>query len=225
MPSGTLMKVRVYTSADEIQVLLNGAEIAVKRLTPADKMTTTFDVPYQPGTLTAIARRFGNEIARKEFTSVDVPYTLRLTPDARTHRKGRDSLAFVLVEVVDQHNRLVPDAVVQVSFTITGIPRNRRCRQRQPTQRRQLPEAEEVHLSRQSAAHRAGHRQTRTNDHQCNRTRSRRGSGEHQMSMTDYHSLPGLGWLYAGIVVSGRLFPWSPFGGQIILSSKSPGQA
>ena len=120
VPSGTLMKVRVYTSADEIQVLLNGAEIAVKRLTPADKMTTTFDVPYQPGTLTAIARRFGNEIARKEFTSVKAPYTLRLTPDARTIGKGRDSLAFVLVEVVDQHNRLVPDAVVQVSFTITG---------------------------------------------------------------------------------------------------------
>ncbi|MBP6580173.1 MAG: DUF4982 domain-containing protein, partial [Sphingorhabdus sp.] len=49
------MVVHAYSSADEVAVLLNGKEVARKKLVATDKMKVTMDVPYQPGTLTAVA--------------------------------------------------------------------------------------------------------------------------------------------------------------------------
>jgi hypothetical protein len=41
-----------------------------KRSTPPTRMTTTFDIPYAPGQLTALASTAGREIGRKTFTTV-----------------------------------------------------------------------------------------------------------------------------------------------------------
>jgi beta-galactosidase len=120
VPRGQSMRVRVYTSGDQIVLLLNGRRIATKTLGAADKMTTTFDVPYAPGQLTAAASKGGREIGRKTFTTVGAPAALRLAMDARHLSKNRNDLAYVLVEVVDAAGRAVPDAVQHFNLTVKG---------------------------------------------------------------------------------------------------------
>jgi beta-galactosidase len=114
------MRVRVYTSGDQVALLLNGQRVATKTLGAADKMTTAFDIPYAPGQLTAIASKAGREIGRKTFTTVGAPAALRLATDAHHLSNNRNNLAYVLVEVIDAAGRVVPDAVQHVKLTVDG---------------------------------------------------------------------------------------------------------
>jgi beta-galactosidase len=117
---GQPMTVHVYTRGDQVQLSLNGTVIATNSLTASDMRYTTFTVPYLAGTLTAVAFQGGREIGRKSFETVGSANRLRLTADAHRLTTGRDQLAYVLVEVLDDKDRLVPDAVVPVSFSLSG---------------------------------------------------------------------------------------------------------
>jgi beta-galactosidase len=89
----------------------------------AGKLHLTWNVPFAPGTLTAVARRDGRVVARDELRTAGAPHTLRLTPDRKTLRAGGDSLSYVTVEVVDANGVVVPDADDPVTFRVTGAGR------------------------------------------------------------------------------------------------------
>jgi beta-galactosidase len=117
---GKSLKVRVYTSADEVRLLLNGREIAVKPVPQDAQLKVEFDVPYAAGELKAVARSNGRQVAECSLTTAGAPAGLRLQADQTTLRRSRNDLAYVTVEVVDRSGQLVPDAVVPVSFEVSG---------------------------------------------------------------------------------------------------------
>jgi beta-galactosidase len=114
------MRVHVYTPGDSVTLWLNGTEIATRAVTAADWAVATLTVPYRAGELTAVASRNGREIGRQTLRTVGAPAALRLSSDAHDLTTGRDDLAYVLVEVVDRHGQVVPDAALQVTFEIRG---------------------------------------------------------------------------------------------------------
>lgn len=120
LPIGQAMSVHVYTTGDSVALMLNGQTLETKALTVADKCTATFSVPYKSGELTAVSSLSGQEIARKTLRTTGKPAAVRLTADVKTLTTGRDDLAHVLVEIVDAQGAVVPDAVVQVRFSLEG---------------------------------------------------------------------------------------------------------
>jgi beta-galactosidase len=116
---GDSLTVRVYTRGDQVKLLLNGKEIGSKELTETDALKAEFAVPYAAGELKAVAFQSGKEIGTTAFTTAGKPHKLVLTPD-RSKLKGRDGLSYVMVQVMDEQGRTVPDAVVPVSFAISG---------------------------------------------------------------------------------------------------------
>lgn len=118
--SGTEMIVHAYTSADTVELYLNGTLVATNTVTSADKAVSTFTVPYDAGQLTAVAYRGGREVGRKSLTTTGSPASLRLTSDRKLVTTDRDDLAHILVEVLDHGGRLVPDATLQVGFEVEG---------------------------------------------------------------------------------------------------------
>jgi beta-galactosidase len=117
---GKSLKVRVYTSADEVRLLLNGREIAVKPVPPDAQLKVEFDVPYAAGELKAIARAKGQQVAEWVLATAGAAAGLRLRADRAALRWSRNDLAYVTVEVVDHSGQLVPDAVVPVTFEVSG---------------------------------------------------------------------------------------------------------
>jgi beta-galactosidase len=117
---GRTLKVRVYSSGDQVRLLLNGKEIGVKPVSPETELKAEFDVPYAPGELKAVAMSSGRPIAELSFKTVGRPARLRLTADRASIRRDRNDLSYVTVEVVDQSGELVPDAVVPVSLSVSG---------------------------------------------------------------------------------------------------------
>jgi beta-galactosidase len=129
---GKTVKVRVYSSGDQVRLLLNGKEIGAKPVSPETDMgpdnapnqprglIAEFETPYEPGELKAIALSKGQPIAELFFKTVGKPAKLRLTADRASIRRDRNDLSYVTVEVVDQAGELVPDAVVPVSLSVSG---------------------------------------------------------------------------------------------------------
>ena len=119
------MAVHIYTRGDAVALLLNGAEVGRKPLTPADKCKVQLKVAYQPGTLTAVAYSAGKEIARKTLETVGAPAKLRLRAERTAVPGTADELAYVYAEVLDAKGRLVPDAAVPLTFAVEGRARLR----------------------------------------------------------------------------------------------------
>ena len=117
---GKRLKVRVYTSADEVRLVLNDREIAAKPVPQDAQLTVEFDVPYVAGELRAVARVNGQPVGECALSTVGVPAGLRLRADRIALRRSRSDLAYVTVEVVDRAGQLVPDAVVPVSLGVSG---------------------------------------------------------------------------------------------------------
>jgi beta-galactosidase len=117
---GMLLTVRVYTRGDKVILLLNGKEVATKTLAEKDSLKAEFTVPYAPGELQAVAYQGDEKIGSIAFTTTGKAAKLVLRPDRTRLRATRDDLSYVMVQVVDEAGRLVPDAVIPVNFKVSG---------------------------------------------------------------------------------------------------------
>src|SRR5919202_484264 len=101
-----------------VRLELNGRVVGQKSLTDDAKLTATFDVPYEPGELKAVALDGGRSVASKTLVTAGPPVGLRLTADRQRIRAARGDLSYVAVEVVDARGRLVPNQDRAVGFSV-----------------------------------------------------------------------------------------------------------
>ncbi|MEQ0557927.1 glycoside hydrolase family 2 TIM barrel-domain containing protein [Amycolatopsis sp. NEAU-NG30] len=81
------------------------------------KLHLSWTVPFEPGTLTAIGRSGGREVARDRLVTAGPPHAITLTaPD----RADAGAMSFVTASVVDAHGVVVPDAEPVLRFTVRG---------------------------------------------------------------------------------------------------------
>ena len=117
---GKELAVRLYTSGDRIELLLNGTKVGEKTLSAADKVRAEFKVPYAAGVLEGIAYRDGKVIGRKRFATVGPAARLRVTPERTRGESSRQSLHYVAIQILDEQGRLRPDDKVKVALEIDG---------------------------------------------------------------------------------------------------------
>lgn len=108
-----------YNNADEVELLLNGRSLGTRSKGP-DDFHVSWQVPFEPGTLTAISRRGGREVARAERRTAGAPAAIRLTPDRSEINADGTDLSYVLAEVVDKDGNVCPWADNQIFFEVDG---------------------------------------------------------------------------------------------------------
>lgn len=108
-----------YNNADEVELYLNGKSMGIRSKT-TDTLHAVWRVQFTPGTLTAVSRRNGEEVARDSVTTAGEPYGLRLTPDRTVISADGVDLSFVTVEVVDANGIVCPLADNDISFRVEG---------------------------------------------------------------------------------------------------------
>jgi beta-galactosidase len=80
----------------------------------------TWNVPYAPGRLVAVASKNGHVVAQDEVDTAGAPYALRLTPDRSAIAADGKSLSYITVDVVDKNGVEVPNANNLINFSVTG---------------------------------------------------------------------------------------------------------
>jgi beta-galactosidase len=78
------------------------------------KLHLTWNVPFQPGTLVAVGRDGGRELARDQLSTAGPAHAVRLQGEPN------GTMSFLTVSIVDEHGTVVPDAAVPVHVTVAG---------------------------------------------------------------------------------------------------------
>ena len=123
---GQKLSLITYTNADEVELLLNGKSIGKKQNNKKDAKTRNQirwnNIAYQPGTLEAIARNNGKEVARHKIETTGEAVRLIAAADkplASWKADGMD-LQHVHVQAVDKKGRLVQTTDAEVNFSVEG---------------------------------------------------------------------------------------------------------
>ena len=108
-----------YNNADEVELYVNGHSQGVR--TKADgEFHVTWRVAFEPGTVKAVSRKGGKEVATQEIHTAGEPAQIRLTPDRSTLQADGRDLSFVTVEVLDKDGNLCPWAENDIRFRVEG---------------------------------------------------------------------------------------------------------
>lgn len=79
MEKGTKIPVVAYSNAEEVELFLNDKSLGIRKPgRKAEDMQCEWSVPWKKGTITAIARRNGKEVARHSHTTAGAPASLAL---------------------------------------------------------------------------------------------------------------------------------------------------
>ena len=120
---GQMIDVRVYTNAPKVALSLNGTLIGEKTLahTEEDNMIADWQLPFEAGTLKAIAYdENGVEIARDEASSFGDAASLHLTANRSQVTADGSELIFVTIDALDTDGHAVANANNRVHVTVTG---------------------------------------------------------------------------------------------------------
>lgn len=125
--AGTKYSLFTYTNAEEVELLVNGKSIGVKKndATDVDKrnMVLWQNVPYVPGRITAIARTNGKEVARHQLETTGKAVALKMEVENAGWKADGMDLQYVKVYAVDSKGRVVPEAAGEVVFDVAGAGR------------------------------------------------------------------------------------------------------
>ena len=86
----------------------------------AGKLHLTWEVPFAPGELKAVARRGGRVVATDVVRTAGEAHALRLTPDRTEFDADGRSLCYVTAEVTDARGTMLPGADHLIAFEVTG---------------------------------------------------------------------------------------------------------
>jgi beta-galactosidase len=117
---GKPVTVEVYSASDDVELLLDGASLGIKPAGEKNRFRATFEVTYQPGELTAVARTAGEEIGRFSLRSATGPVRLGATSDREVIRADDTDLAYVDVTLRDAAGTVVLGADRQVRVSVEG---------------------------------------------------------------------------------------------------------
>ena len=116
--TGRPMTVRLYTSAEKLELQLNGHTVGTQER-KGEPGVAEFTVPYAPGVLEAVAWRGARVVARKRLETAGAPVGLKLRTE-KPGESGRGDVSFVMIEVVDAAGRRVPDAEIALVAEVKG---------------------------------------------------------------------------------------------------------
>lgn len=117
---GKSLRVDVYSSCDRVELFLNGRSLGTKPTTREERYIATFEVPYEPGVLTACGYIGDRQAARCELKTVGPAQGIRLCPDRSVLKAEPGDLSFVTVEVIDGQGLVHPLADHTIYFTVKG---------------------------------------------------------------------------------------------------------
>ncbi len=137
---GKDIPVMAYTNADEVELFVNGKSLGRKKRfgepvelpvgpnVSADRKFSSkyrlmWQVPYQPGSIKAVAYQGGKQVAAEEIRTAGTPAKVTLSADRSTIQADGDDLSFITVRIEDKDGNLCPSADNLVRFAVTGAGR------------------------------------------------------------------------------------------------------
>ena len=108
-----------YSQADEVELFLNGRSLGTRKKT-GDDLHVRWRVAWQPGILKAVSRKNGKIVLVRTLRTAGPAAKIQLQADRKIIRADGSDLSFITVRIVDANGQIVPDAVSDLHFAVTG---------------------------------------------------------------------------------------------------------
>ena len=117
---GKTIQVEVYSKYPKVRLYLDNTLIGERATTREQEYKATFDVPYSPGILQAVAVVNGKEVESTALQTAGDAATIKLTADRKEITADGQDLSYVTVEITDKNGILQPTATNRLHFQIEG---------------------------------------------------------------------------------------------------------
>ena len=121
---GKPVDVAVFSSAEEVELLVNGISVGRKKageaLVQDMPLTFLFRAEYQPGTVEAVSYTDGKEVSRTVLKTVGKSVSIRLAAETEAMKANGESLCYVNAELIDENGNVVPNADRLLKAEVTG---------------------------------------------------------------------------------------------------------
>ncbi len=111
--------IEVYTNAEEVELFLNNKTLGTQKL-HLDASPITFQVPFQAGSIRAVARTNNKIVATDELRTAGKPDHLILTSETQTLGPDWNDVAYATATLVDANGTVVPDTTTIIHFATSG---------------------------------------------------------------------------------------------------------
>lgn len=112
-------EVQVFSNCEQVTLFLNGRSLGSEQK-PADDSPRSWEVPFEEGTIKAVGRNNGKEVAADELKTAGAPAKIILSTDQDTISNHWDDVSYIDVKVVDKNKVLCPYADNLIRFSLSG---------------------------------------------------------------------------------------------------------
>lgn len=117
---GKLVRVDVYSAAEEVELILNGKSLGKKPAGKENRYIARFDLTFEPGILEAISYVDGRKVSSDLVRTAGAPAGIRIVLDRKELIADGQSLCFAVVEIIDAEGNLVPTAEMKSAAKVEG---------------------------------------------------------------------------------------------------------
>lgn len=117
---GVIASVIVFSDADEVELFLNDVSLGRQTVGISEPYTATFEVAYQPGTLTAVCYRDQVASQVQEIRTAEEEVALSVSVDKNTMLANGEDLVFVEIALADQCGTVNTQQVKEVKIQVSG---------------------------------------------------------------------------------------------------------
>jgi len=119
-PSNSTVNVMCYANCPEVTLTLNDQIIGTKKQSEAVNGVLRWEIPFARGTLRAVGRANGRDVAEFALQTAGTPARIELLPDTTQVRAAGREVGQVEFRIVDANGVRVPNALNEVKFELTG---------------------------------------------------------------------------------------------------------
>jgi beta-galactosidase len=116
--TGENIDVWCYSNCDEVELFLNGNSLGTKPTKPLTHIN--WEVPYEPGTLTAKGIKCKTVVAEHTQKTSGPPQVIKLQADRTEIKADNQDLSFIKIAIQDSEGTLVPDGSNTVTISVEG---------------------------------------------------------------------------------------------------------
>jgi beta-galactosidase len=120
---GKKISVNAFSNCEEVELFLNNKSLGTKKMADFKNRAITWEMPFEKGTLKAVAKNKGVEAASFELRTTGQANTIMASADKKSFKADRESLDHVYVTLCDEAGNCVYSADNEITCEISGPAR------------------------------------------------------------------------------------------------------
>ncbi len=120
---GKTVSVHAFSNCSEVELFLNGTSLGTKKMTDNKDRILTWHVPFKKGTLKAVGRNNGTDVAEYELKTTDAPAVINAVCRENSLKATGKDIAHIFVNLCDKAGNPVYSAENEVTCEINGPAR------------------------------------------------------------------------------------------------------